>query len=249
MPSIQSVVWAAIAEEGTYGDNTPTVGQVSFNVKKSGGQVLISNELLEDSAFPLPGVITQIFNEARGRYEDQKIISGDGTSEPEGLRLALDVSADTYTSLFANTTSVVAADMIKAYWALPSQFRDGAVWYTTSSFMAQLMAIGSTSAGIHFGGADNSIDMQQAPGAMLFGHPIVLFDGTGWDDAVAIAQDEILGCFGNFRNYYLIDRVGMSLRRDDSINVKTDQVWFGARMRFDGRVGLLNAFRLFGAAT
>jgi HK97 family phage major capsid protein len=61
---------------------------------------------------------------------------------------------------------------------------------------------------------------------------------------MAIAALEVGGCFGNFRNYYLVNRVGMSVNRDDSINVKTDQVWFGARVRFDGRVGLLNAFRL-----
>jgi len=79
------------------------------------------------------------------------------------------------------------------------------------------------------------------------GLPVVLFDGTGWDDSVAIAASEQSGCIGNFRNYYLIDRIGMSLRRDDSINVKTDQIWFGARMRFDGRVGLLNAFRMMQA--
>jgi HK97 family phage major capsid protein len=249
MPSIQSVTWAAIAEEAAYGDNTPTTGQVSFNVKKSGGQVLYSAELLEDAAFGLPAITAQIFNEARGRFEDQKIIAGDGTNEPEGLRTALDVSADTYSTLFASTTAVVAVDMIKVYWSLPAQFRDGGTWYTSSTFMQQLMSIGATAAGIHFGGGADNVDLTVTPMGQLMGAPIVLFDGTGWDDATAIAQDELFGVFGNFRNYYLIDRIGMSLRRDDSINVKTDQVWFGARARFDGRVGLLNAFRLFGAAT
>lgn len=244
MPSVQTVTWAAIAEEAAYGDNTPTVGQVSFNVKKSGGQVLISAELLEDSAFPLPGVISQIFGEARGRYEDQKIIAGDGTTEPEGLRTALGASQE---SIFANATSIVAADVIAAYWALPAQFRDGGTWYLTSSLMQQIMSIGATAAGIHFGGGSDNVDMAASPGRVLLGQPVVLFDGTGWDDAVAIAANEQLGCFGNFRNYYLIDRIGMSLRRDDSINVKTDQIWFGARMRFDGRVGLLNAFRILQA--
>jgi HK97 family phage major capsid protein len=159
------------------------------------------------------------------------------------------VANDAYSSLFAANNAVVAADMIKAYWTLPAQFRDGATWYTGSSFMMQVESIGATAAGIHFGGGADQVDLSVAPGRMLLGAPIVLFDGTGWDDASTIAQDELYGVFGNFKNYYLIDRIGMSLRRDDSINVKTDQVWFGARARFDGRVGLLNAFRLFGAAT
>ncbi len=246
MPTVGSVTWAAIAEEVAYGDTNPAVGQVSFNVNKSGGSTTLSAELLEDSAFPLPSILQQIFGESKGRYEDQKIINGSGTGEPQGLRVAIAADAVNFT----NTTSVIATDLIRIYWALPSQFRDGAIWNTTSGMMGQIMGIGATAAGIHFGGGADNVDLTAAPGSMLLGARVTISDvSSGWDDAVAIAQDEQLGCFGNFRHYYLIDRVGMSLRRDDSINVKTDQVWFGARMRFDGRVGVLNAFRLMEAAT
>ncbi len=246
MPTVGSVTWAAFAEEAAYGDTSPTVGQVSFNVNKSGGSTTLSNELLEDSAFNLPGILQQIFGEAKGRYEDQKIINGSGTGEPQGLRVAIAADAVNFT----NTTSVIATDLIRIYWNLPSQFRDGAIWNTTSGMMGQIMGIGATAAGIHFGGGADNVDLTAAPGSMLLGARVTISDvASGWDDAVAIAQDEQLGVFGNFRHYYLIDRVGMSLIRNDSINVKNDQVWFGARMRFDGRVGVLNAFRLMEAAT
>lgn len=245
LPAIGSVTWAAMAEGGTYGDNTPNVGQVSFTVRKSGGQVVISNELLEDTAIALPPIISQIFTEAKGRYEDQQIIQGDGATTFEGLRTALGSSQ---TSTFAGSTSIVATDVINAYWAVPAQFRMGASWYLTSSLMQQIMGIGATSAGIHFGGGVADVSLREAPDQVLLGKAIDLFDGTGWDDATAISTGEVLGAIGNFRNYYLIDRVGMSLKRDDSINVKQDQVWFGARMRSDGRVGILNAFRLMKAA-
>lgn len=238
-PTLGSVTWAAIAEEAAYGDNTPTIGQVSFSVRKSGGTVKVSMELLEDAAANLPALLSQIFNEARGRFEDQQIIEGDGTTEPEGLRTASITDVVT-----AGATALVAADVLKFYWQLPSQFRGNATWFTTSSWMQQLMSIGATAAGIHFGGGADNVDLSKPPVGTLLGRPIAIFDGTGWDDATALASAEEVGAFGDFRNYYLIDRIGMTMRRDDSIYVANDQVGFFARCRFDGRVGLTNAFRI-----
>lgn len=239
-PTLGSVTWAAIAEEAAYGDNTPTIGQVSFSVRKSGGTVKVSMELLEDSAANLPALLAQIFQEAKGRFEDQQIIEGDGTTEPEGLRTASITDVTT-----AGATAVTAADVIKLYWSLPAQFRARGTFFTTSSMMLQIMSIGSTAAGFHFGGGADNVDLSKPPMGTLFGRPIALFDGTGWDDAAALATTEETGAFGDFRNYYLIDRVGMSIRRDDSIYVANDQIGFFARCRFDGRVGLTNAFRIF----
>lgn len=239
-PTLGSVTWAAIAEEAAYGDNTPTIGQVSFTVRKSGGTVKVSMELLEDSMANLPALLYQIFNEARGRFEDQQVIEGDGTTEPEGLRTASITDVVT-----ANATSLVAVDALELYWELPSQFRSNGTLYTTSSMMFQLMSIGSTAAGLHFGGGSDNVDLSKPPMGTFLGRPIALFDGTGWDSATALATTEETGAFGDFRNYYLIDRIGMSLRRDDSIYVANDQVGFFARCRFDGRVGLTNAFRIW----
>jgi HK97 family phage major capsid protein len=243
-PTFGSVTWAAIAEEAAYGDNTHTVGQVPFSVNKSGGTVKVSAELLEDMAANLPALLSQVFNEALGRYEDTKIIAGSGSNEPEGLRTALGAS-QTFTT--AAATAITAADMIAAYWLQPAQYRQGAIFSTSSSFMAQVFAIGSAAAGIHFiGGGDyGNPNVTQGFSERLFGKPVVTFDGTGWDDAAAIAATEVFGVWGDFKNYYLIDRIGMSLRRDDSIYVANDQVGFFARKRFDGRVGVLNAFRLW----
>jgi HK97 family phage major capsid protein len=240
MPTFGSVTWAGIAEEGAYtgAESTPTIGQVAFTIWKSGGLVRVSSELLEDEAHNLPSTLNQVFNEAAGRYEDEQVIAGDGTTEPQGLRTASITDV-----LMASATAVVAADVNKLYWQLPAQFRANATFYSGSSFMQQLSSIGSTAAGQTFGE-----DLTAAPGDTFRGRPTALFDGTGWDDAAAIAANEEVGAFGDFRNYYMIDRVGISIRRNDSLYMGTDQVGFFARKRGDGRVGLTNAFRIFKAA-
>jgi HK97 family phage major capsid protein len=102
--------------------------------------------------------------------------------------------------------------------------------------MAQVAALDVTA---------NKGSLTSAPATSLLGRPTALFDGTGWDDSTAISAGEEIGCIGDFSNYYLIDRIGMSMRRDDSIYVANDQVGFFARSRYDGRVGLADAFRIF----
>jgi len=232
LPTLGSVTWAAIAEEAAYGDNTPTVGQVSFTTRKAGGTVKVSNELLEDSAVNLPALLSQIMGEAAGRYEDQQIIEGDGSTEPEGIRTSGTDGSDS-----AANNAVAIGDFQTWYFNLPAQFRANAVVSTTSSAMAQIAALDVT--------ANKGNLATATPAATLYGRPTVLFDGTGWDDATAIATNEEIGCIGDFSNYYIIERIGMSMRRDDSIYVANDQVGFFARNRWDGRVGLADAFRIF----
>jgi len=231
LPTLASVSWAAIAEEAAYGDNTPTVGQVTFTIRKAGGTVKVSNELLEDSAINLPALLSQIFGEAQGRYEDQQLIEGDGSGEAEGLRTSATDGTDTDAN---NAVSI--ADIQTWYFDLPAQFRANASVSTTSSFMQQVNTLDVTS---------SKGSLTSAPAEALLGKPTLLFDGTGWDDAAAIATNEEVGAIGDFSNYYLIDRIGMSMRRDDSIYVANDQVGFFARSRYDGRVGLADAFRIF----
>jgi HK97 family phage major capsid protein len=231
LPTLASVSWAAIAEEAAYGDNTPTVGQVTFTIRKAGGTVKVSNELLEDSAVNLPALLSQIFGEAQGRYEDQQLIEGDGSGEAEGLRTSATDGTDT-----DSTSAVSIADIMTWYYDLPAQFRANASISTTSSFMQQVNTLDVTS---------SKGSLTAAPSDALLGRPTLLFDGTGWDNAAAIATNEEVGCIGDFSNYYLIDRIGMSMRRDDSIYVANDQVGFFARSRYDGRVGLADAFRIF----
>jgi len=235
MPTFGSMTWAVIAEEAAYGDNTPVVGQVSFTVRKSGGTVKVSAELLEDSQANIPALLSQIAGEASGRYEDQQIIEGDGTTEAEGLRTTATDGPDT-----ASNSAVTVADYLAWYFNLPAQFRTNAIVSTTSSFLGYLSAVGSTAAGVHL-----LSSLRESPEGPISGKQVAVFDGTGWDNGAAIGASEELGCIGDFKNYYLIDRIGMSVRRDDSVYAANDQVGFFIRKRGDGRVGLADAFRIF----
>ena len=238
VPTMGSASWAAIAEEAAFSDQTPTVGQVAFSLEKSGGLIKTTRELLDDSAVNLPALLTQIFQESAGRFEDVGIISGNNTTQYAGIMS--DSSVAFYT--MANATSVVGADLIGTYYALNSQHRANATWVMKSTIAALINSIAITAAGVH-----SIPSLTAAPADFILGKKNQLVDsasGLGGN----ITSTEKIAIFGDFRQYYIFDRVGMTIRRNDSLYMGNDQVGFFASRRGDGQVGLAAAFKIPRAA-
>jgi len=241
-PTATTVTWGAIAEEATPSDSDPAFSQVPFSIRKSGVNMLLSEELLADSAVNLPEYIGRIVTETSGRYEDQQAVEGDGSNEPLGLRTTGAPQGDISDQAIA--TTLTFANVVNAYFALPAQFRgNGAAWHTTSSFMAQCVALSATGGQLWL--LPNGEDR---PGFRMLGLPVVMFDGTGWDDAATIGSGEEVGAIGNFQQYWFVDRLGVTIRRDDSVNFKSDQIAFKARKRYDSFFAENNAFRIIKAS-
>ena len=238
VPTMGSASWAAIAEEAAFSDQTPTVGQVAFSIEKSGGLVKVTRELLDDSAINLPALLTQIFQESAGRFEDVGIISGNNTTQYAGIMSDSDVAFYT----MANATSLVAADLVGTYYALNAQFRANGTWVMKSAIASLINQINLTGNGVT--GVPN---ITAAPSDFIMGRPNVTTDvvsGLGG----SITSTEKIAIFGDFKNYYIFDRVGFTIRRNDSLYMGNDQVGFFATRRGDGQVGLADAFKISRAA-
>jgi len=238
IPTLASATWAAIAEEAAPTESTPVVGQVNFSIEKSGGLVKVSRELLDDSAINLPAFLSQIFQEAAGQFEDVGIISGNGTTQYSGVLSDGDVAFYT----MANATSVVGADLIGTYYALNAQHRAGASWVMKSAIASLINSIAITAAGVH-----SIPSLTAAPADFILGKRTVLTDvtsGLGGN----ITSTEKIAIFGDFKQYYIFDRVGFTIRRNDSLYMGNDQVGFFATRRGDGQVGLAAAFKIPRAA-
>ena len=238
IPTMASATWAAIAEEAAPTESTPVVGQVTFAIEKSGGLVKVSRELLDDSAINLPALLSQIFQEAAGQFEDVGIISGNDTTQYGGIMSDGDVAFYT----MANATSVVGADLIGTYYALNAQHRANASWVMKSTIAALINSIAITAAGVH-----SIPSLTAAPADFILGKRTVLTDvvsGLGGN----ITSTEKIAIFGDFKSYYIFDRVGFTIRRNDSLYMGNDQVGFFATRRGDGQVGLPAAFKIPRAA-
>jgi len=238
LPTLASATWAAIAEEAAPTESTPVVGQVTFSVEKSGGLVKVSRELLDDSAINLPAFLSQIFQEAAGQFEDVGIISGNNTTQYAGILSDGDVAFYT----MANATSVVGADLIGTYYALNAQHRANATWVMKSTIASLINSIAITAAGVH-----SIPSLTAAPADFILGRPNVLTDVTSGLGGT-ITSTEKIGIFGDFKQYYIFDRVGFTIRRNDSLYMGNDQIGFFASRRGDGQVGLAAAFKIPRAA-
>ena len=238
IPTLASATWAAIAEEAAPTESTPVVGQVTFSIEKSGGLVKVSRELLDDSAINLPAFLSQIFQEAAGQFEDVGIISGNNTTQYAGIMSDGDVAFYT----MAGSTSVVGADLIGTYYALNAQHRANASWVMKSAIASLINSIAITAAGVH-----SIPSLTAAPADFILGKRNVLTDVTS---ALGgnITSTEKIAIFGDFKQYYIFDRVGFTIRRNDSLYMGNDQVGFFATRRGDGQVGLAAAFKIPRAA-
>ena len=238
VPTMGSASWAAIAEEAAYSDQTPTVGQVSFSLEKSGGLVKVTRELLDDSAINLPALLSQIFQESAGRFEDVGIIGGNNTTQYAGIMS--DSSVAFYT--MASATAVVVADLIGTFYALEAQHRANSTWVMKSAINSLINQIQVTGNGV-----TGIADITAAPAAFILGRPVVDTDVVSALGGT-ITSTEKIAIFGDFRQYYIFDRVGFTIRRNDSLYMENDQVGFFASRRGDGQVGLAAAFKIPRAA-
>lgn len=246
IPSGTTITWAGINEEATPADSDPAFAQIAFTIRKSGFNDTISEELLADSAFDVISFLSMVGLEEKGRYEDTQGIGGDGTTEPLGLRTTGAAQGDIgdITDLITLAAPTLL-EVNKMVLELPAQFRNGGTRiHTSSSFLANIMSIAATG-----GQTFLQPDAANAPGYRLLGIPIVLFDGTGWDDAATQGANEEFGAIGDFARYYVfMDRMGTVFRRDDSVAFRSDQVAFKMRVRYDSFFTENNAFRIIKAA-
>ena len=238
LPTMASATWAAIAEEAEPTESTPVVGQVNFSIEKSGGLVKVSRELLDDSAINLPALLSQVFQEAAGQFEDVGIISGNDTTQYAGVLSDGDVAFYT----MAGSTAVVGADLIGTYYALNAQHRANASWVMKSTIASLITSIAITAAGVH-----TIPSLTAAPSDFILGKRNVLTDVTSGLGGT-ITSTEKIAIFGDFKQYYIFDRVGFTIRRNDSLYMGNDQVGFFANRRGDGQVGLAAAFKIPRAA-
>ena len=194
--------------------------------------------MLDDSAINLPSILSQIFQEASGRFEDVGILNGNNTTNYAGI---LQGSSADY--VMASATAVTTADLLGIYYTLQPQHRANATWVMNSMISKTVNSIQSTGNGV-----TGITDLTQAPANFLLGRPAINSDVSGNGLADSITANDEIAIFGDFRNYYIFDRIGFTIRRNDSLYMENDQIGFFGTRRGDGQVGLTDAFKILKAA-
>ena len=145
--------------------------------------------------------------------------------------------------VMASATAVTAADIFGIFYTLEAQHRADATWVMNSLISKEINNINATSAGVH-----SVDDLNTPPADFLLGRSVINNDLSGNGLANSITAGDEIAVFGDLSQYYLFDRIGMSVRRNDYLYQENDQIGFFATRRGDGQVGLAAAFKILKAA-
>ncbi|WP_228920454.1 phage major capsid protein [Streptomyces sp. DH20] len=197
-----AVAWSWDAEGTEVSDDAPSFAQPSIPVYKAQGFVPISIEALEDEA-NVTQEVARLLSFGRDVLEAAAFVSGTGVGQPTGIVTALAGTASVVTPTTAETFA--AADIYKLDGALPARYRTGASWLANRSIYNLIRQFDTN------GGAQ----MWERIGAdvppQLLGRPALEAEDMDASFDPAAAGDNHLVVYGDFSNYVIADRVGMTV--------------------------------------
>jgi HK97 family phage major capsid protein len=190
---------AALLAEGAPAatDAGPTVGNIAITPVKAAAWLSGSYEVLEDTNFgeQLPRLLA----DAKDRLEENNFAVGAGTTGiPQGITVGATVTFTTATTLV-----VAIGDLYGVQGALPPRFRNapGAAWVANVAQINRCRQLDTA------GGASFWTNLGRGAPETLLGAPI--YESSSLDPALTTLH--LIMVFGDFGQFYIVDRVGVSL--------------------------------------
>lgn len=226
---------AWLAEAGSYTPSDETFAQVNLNAFKASNKIIVSEELLQDSAFDLDSFLAREFGERLGVLENTAFIQGSGTGQPQGLlssATASNITTVTAAAGAGNTTTFTYSALVNAIFSLPKQYRDNASFIVNDSSARNLyLMLDSQNRPLW------NVNMAQSGPDTFLGYPIYTDP-----DVPTPAIGNISVLFGDWRRTYMVRRVrGFGIQRQNELHSDSGQVGFRGYERVDGRVVLAAA--------
>jgi HK97 family phage major capsid protein len=219
-----SAEWTAEGIEAA--DASPTVGQLKITPQKADAYLFGSYEVIGDS--DIAQQLPELLADAKDRLEESAFAVGTGSGQPFGIMgRGTTLAAATGTAASGPTAASAYSLMggLAARWRGP---RAQNVWLANLTTINTLRNVAS------FSGSTTSIVNDNGPVPTLLGKP--LLESTSVVGTFANGNKVL--AFGDMRQYYIVDRVGMS--------VVYDNIVLGANRRPTGQ-GAWYAFWRVGA--
>lgn len=197
-----AVTWGWTAEAAEVTDGSPTLAQPSIPIYKATGFVPISIEALED-AENVTTEVARLLAFGKDVLEAAAFTTGTGTGQPTGIVTALAGTASEVPASVAETFS--ADDVYGMDSSLPARYRANASWLANRAIYNQIRQF-DTQGGAQLWeriGAD-------VPGQLL-GRPAYEAENMASGFDASVDADNHLMIYGDFDNYVIADRIGMTV--------------------------------------
>lgn len=215
-----TATWVA---EGAGSDKQKkAIGSITFAYHKLRCVISMS---LEASIVTYPMFETQFVAnvaEAMVKTEEQSVISGSGSGQPQGITKETVVTGQNI-DIAAATTALAYTDLVKAEAALPQAYDAGAVWcMTKKTFFEQIVGMVDDNkqpvARVNYGTSGK-------PVYSLFGREVVLVGDYLPSFTASVTADTVFAFIFDFKDYLWNENLGMTFRKytdnatDDEVTV------------------------------
>ena len=214
-----------LAENAQISESAMTFGQTTISsYLYTSGLVLISQQLLQDSEFPLDTFIANALGERLGRAQNAHWTTGTGSSQPYGVVAG---AASGKAGASGQTTTVIYNDLVDLVYSVDPAYRPNARWMLADASMAVIRKLVDSQSRPLW---EPSVQAGQ-PDTIL-GYPVVINQSVA---TMAASAKSIL--FGDFSRYIIRDVSGIQLVRMDERYADYLQVGFYAFQRTGGKIG------------
>ncbi len=210
----------------------PVFGIHSVPVHTCMASMPLSNDLLEDAAFDVTGVSSDMLAEAFALGENDAFINGNGAGKPLGILAQVDDAGyNGPRSVRSGTAATLTADgVIDLVYALPAQYERNAKHYMAKSTEKVIRKLKDKDDQYLWPIVGSAGNLGVAPRELL-GFPVVREEFVP-----TIASNAYVDIFGDLTGYLVVDRVGFSIQRLSEIYAETNITLLLARKRVGGQV-------------
>lgn len=229
-----------VAEAGTIGASDPTFGQVPLDAYKYAFLMQVSNELINDTSVDLEGYLAMQAGRALGNGLGAALITGTGSSQPNGVVTAATLGVTGGTGVVGAFTYDNITDLFYSVIA-PYRNSPSAAWLLKDATLGALRKVKDTQ-----GRPLWEPSLTAGAPDTLFGKPIVTDPNVA---GVALSAKSVL--FGDFSQYFVRLVDGIRFERSADFAFSSDLVTYRAILRGDGDlVDVTGAVKYFvGAGT
>lgn len=208
----------------------PTFGQVRIPIWTATMSIPLSQDFIEDSSFDIVAWVGDKFEETINLLYENLIINGTGANQPMGILNNANVT--TVNSLAAAT--LTADGIVDLVFNLPPQYDQGAVMVMNKTSTARTLYKLKDGDGRYMWGTgtnESGLAMPAVNKQSILGYPVLY---TEFMPNATTGLVPII--FGDLKGYYLVNRVGLSVRVLQELYAETNQILVLGRLRFGGDV-------------
>ena len=211
--------------------DTDLFGTVGIDVYTAMMVASATNDMLEDSQFPIQGWIEEQYRQTDELLRDNMILNGSGVSQPYGI-LTNPGGAGQPEAVLSGSSAALSADaIIDLAYRIPEQYDENCYFVFNKTNTGRTIAK-FKDANSYYLFADSMANrgIASARPNNLVGYPFVY---SGFMPDIGASNYPLI--FGDLRGYYLVNRLGLSIQVLRETKAKRNQVEIIARTRFGGK--------------